>query len=66
MLLPRRTYRIRLVAREGIAEFWRDGEKIFSFRDPAPLKSGWFGIRTVRSHLMIEDVRIETLAPQRD
>lgn len=58
MLEPNRPYRIRLVARDGVAEYWRDGELIFSFRDPAPLTSGWFAIRTVHSHLVIRNLRI--------
>lgn len=53
--------RIRVVARDGVAEYWRDGEKIFSYRDPAPLTSGWFAFRTVRSHLAIEDFKVERL-----
>lgn len=58
MLEPNRPYHIRLVARDGLAEFWRDGEKIFSFRDPAPLTSGWFAFRTVTSHLVIRNFRV--------
>lgn len=53
LLTPNATYHIRLVARDGQAEFWRDGKRMFSFKDPEPLKSGWFGIRTVNSHLRI-------------
>jgi hypothetical protein len=63
LLEPNRPYRIRLVAHDGVAEFWRDGEKIFTFRDPAPLASGWFAIRTVKSHLVIRDVRVSKPAP---
>lgn len=58
LLVPNHTYRIRLVARDGVAEYWRDGELIFSHRDPAPLTSGWFAIRTVQSHLIIRNLRI--------
>ena len=58
LLAPNRTYRIRLVARDGVAEFWRDGEKILSFRDPTPLTRGWFGLRTVKSHLEIRNLQI--------
>lgn len=54
--------KIRLVARDGVAEFWRDGERIFTFRDPAPLASGWFAFRTVRSHIRIEHFAVESLA----
>ena len=61
LLEPNRVYRIRLVARDGLAEYWRDGEKIFTFRDPAPLTGGWFAIRTVRSHLVIRDFRVTPL-----
>ena len=63
LLEPNRTYHIRLVARDGVAEYWRDGEKLFSFRDPAPLTSGWFAIRTVRSHLVIGNFRVTRPAP---
>ncbi len=62
LLEPNRPYRIRLVAREGRAEYWRDGELVFTFTDPAPLTAGWFALRTVRSHLRIEDLKIEALA----
>ncbi|HYP15939.1 MAG TPA: DUF6250 domain-containing protein [Opitutus sp.] len=58
LLAANRTYRIKLVARDGVAEFWRDGEKLFVFRDPQPLTTGWFAIRTVKSHLQIRNVRI--------
>lgn len=60
LLKPNQTYEIRLVARDGRAEFWRDGERIFTFEDPAPLPGGWFALRTVKSHLLIEDLRIES------
>jgi hypothetical protein len=61
LLEPNRVYRIRLVARDGVAEYWRDGEKVFTFRDPAPLTGGWFAIRTVRSHLVIRHFRVTPL-----
>ncbi len=61
LLEPNRTYRIRLVARAGGAEYWRDGERLFVFRDPAPLTAGWFAFRTVRSHLVIHNFRVTRL-----
>jgi len=59
LLKGNHTYHIRLVAREGVAEFWRDGERIFQFRDPSPLAGGWFAIRTVRSHLVVTNLMIK-------
>jgi hypothetical protein len=58
LLQPNRTYRIKLVARDGVAEFWRDGEKLFSFTDPTPLTQGWFALRTVKSHLEIRNLQV--------
>lgn len=58
LLAPNQTYRIRLIARAGVAEFWRDGERLFTFRDPAPLTGGWFAFRTVHSHLVIRDFHV--------
>jgi len=63
LLEPNRTYRIRLVARDGRAEFYRDGELIFWFTDPSPLTAGWFAIRTVRSHLVIKNLKIRRPSP---
>ena len=61
LLAPNRTYHLKVVARDGVAEFWRDGEKIFSFRDPAPLSRGWFGLRTVKSHLEVRNFVVREL-----
>ncbi len=63
LLVANHTYKIRLVARDGQADFYRDGEKVFTFRDPAPLQSGWFAIRTVRSHLVVKNLKIGRPSP---
>lgn len=60
LLTPNATYRMRIVVREGTAEYFRDGEKIFSFRDPAPLTTGWFAFRTIKSHLVVRDFHVRT------
>jgi len=60
LLTPSHPYHITLVAQNGVAEFWRDGERIFAFPDSAPLTRGWFGFRTVRSHLLIRHFVVET------
>jgi hypothetical protein len=51
------------VAKDGVAEYYRDGEKIFSFTDPSPLTAGWFAIRTVRSHLIVKNLKIGPPSP---
>ena len=58
LLTPNHVYQIKLVVRDGTAEFWRDGAKILSFADPLPLMSGYFAFRTVRSHLEIRHFKV--------
>ena len=49
------------MARDGRAEYWRDGELVFAYDDPAPLTRGRFGFRTVNSHLVIRNFKVTTL-----
>lgn len=58
LLEPNRKYKIRLEAIAGRVKFIRDGEVIFDYLDEAPYTSGWFAIRTVKSHLRIENFRV--------
>ena len=59
LLEGNRPYRITLMAlADGTARYYRDGELLFEFKDPAPLREGWFGLRTVHSHLLVRDFRI--------
>lgn len=47
-------YAITLVAGEdGRVQFIRDGEVIFDWVDPQPLREGWFGFRTVNSTIEV-------------
>ncbi|MBC2605012.1 DUF6250 domain-containing protein [Pelagicoccus albus] len=52
-------YEIELIADEDGARYYRDGELVFEYEDPEPLKKGWFGFRTVWSHLEIDDFKVE-------
>ena len=58
LLEPDHIYHIEITARDGVAKFSRDGQEIFSFKDPQPLTAGWFGFRTVDSEIQITHFRI--------
>ncbi|WP_425607167.1 DUF6250 domain-containing protein [Coraliomargarita algicola] len=49
---------VELTADNGKVQVFRDGALIFEFDDPEFLASGWFGIRTVNSHLKVDFVEI--------
>jgi hypothetical protein len=54
-----RDYRITLaVTAEGRVQFSRDGKVFFDWQDPEPLRSGWFGFRTVHSRIEISDFQV--------
>jgi len=59
LLQPNHAYHIELTALpDGTVRYRRDGELIFDYRDPSPLRTGWFALRTVKSHLLIRDLKI--------
>lgn len=48
------------VLADGTTTWARDGEVLFTFRDPEPLREGWFGFRTVWSRIELRDFRVES------
>lgn len=59
LLEGNRPYRITLMAlADGTVRYYRDDALIFEFKDPSPLREGWFGIRTVHSRLRIRDFSV--------
>lgn len=61
LIQPNRRQTIRLVARGGRIEYWRDGRRMFALSDDQPYTSGWFGLRTVQSHLHVTRFRVYRL-----
>jgi hypothetical protein len=59
LLEGNRPYRIMLMALvDGTVRYYRDEVLIFEFKDAEPLREGWFGFRTVQSHLRIRDFSV--------
>ena len=53
LLRANTVYHLTLVAAGGRAQYFRDGELLFDYADPQPLTRGWFGFRTVHSHIEV-------------
>lgn len=58
LLVPNRWTRVRLIADGRHIAVERDGRRIFELDDARPYKSGWFALRTTKSHLRIRNLRI--------
>ncbi|MBN2632733.1 MAG: hypothetical protein JXR66_04190 [Bacteroidales bacterium] len=63
MLEANRKYKITLVACNNIIQYFRDGEIIFDYFDPQPYTSGWFGLRTVSNHMIVDNFKVTSLIP---
>lgn len=60
LLEAERAYRIEItVNADGRTTWARDGVVWFTHLDPEPLRSGWFGFRTVDSRIEITDFVVE-------
>jgi len=62
LLVANQPQRITLIANQSHIEYRRDGRSLFAFEDPAPYTSGWFALRTTKSHLRIRHLRIYSLS----
>jgi len=61
LLEANKEYIVSIVCYNGETKFFIDGAEYFSFKDPEPLKEGYFGIRTTFSRQEIDDVNIYSL-----
>jgi len=61
MLTPNRWTHIELIADGRHIAVRRDGKRLFSYDDARPYRSGWFALRTTKSHLRYRNFRIAPL-----
>lgn len=54
LLKPGVPVRVRLVAFDGLIQYFANDRKLFELHDAEPYRSGWFGWRTVNSHLRVK------------
>lgn len=58
LLEPNKEYEVKIIVYDGVTKFFLDGKEFFSFKDPAPLKEGYFGFRTTKSRHEIDEFRV--------
>lgn len=58
MLEPNKGYHIKIVAHNGIIQFYRDDQLLVDFVDKAPYTSGYFGLRTVKNHMTVDNFKV--------
>jgi rhamnogalacturonan endolyase len=58
MLEANRDYRVEIAVYKGCTRMLVDGREVFSYRDPQPYTSGYFGFRTTWSRQTIDNLNI--------
>ncbi|WP_372743939.1 DUF6250 domain-containing protein [Lutibacter sp.] len=58
MLEANKTYHIKIVAHNGIIQYYRDNDLFVDFRDSKPYTSGYFGFRTVNNHMTVDNFKV--------
>jgi len=58
LLRANHTYHIKIVVNNGTTSFSVDGKQYFSYKDPQPLKEGFFGFRSTWSRHEIDNFQV--------
>jgi len=58
-ITPNKKTKITLIVKDNEVIYKKDGKVVFMIRDNAPYLSGYFGIRTVNNHMIIENLSIK-------
>jgi hypothetical protein len=61
LLKPNQTMTIQILTFDTRILYIRDGEIIFDVNDPKPYRQGWFGLRTVRNHMTVDNFQVWSL-----
>ena len=61
MHTPNRTILIQIIADGDKIRYLRDGKVVFNVKDKNPFTEGWFGFRTVRNHMRIDNFKVYQL-----
>ncbi|HVS69957.1 MAG TPA: DUF6250 domain-containing protein [Phycisphaerae bacterium] len=63
MLTPNVWQKVQVVACGPLIEYYRDGQRIFSYTDAHPYTHGYFAIRTTFNHMEVRDFAVYRLKP---
>jgi len=58
MLEANKPYHIKIVANGGVIQYFRDNQLVSDFVDSKPYTSGYFGFRTVKNHMTVDNFRV--------
>jgi len=63
---PNETMTIRLIADGKRIQYIRNGDIVFHVVDEEPYREGWFGFRTVRNHMILDNFKVYRLHAEQE
>ncbi|ANW95420.1 hypothetical protein AXE80_03610 [Wenyingzhuangia fucanilytica] len=61
MLEPNKTYHIKIIAHNSIIQYFRGHQLLAELNDANPYTSGYFGFRTVKNHMTVDNFKVYKL-----
>ncbi len=61
LIRPNVLNRIRIIVYKNQVQYYRNDQLIYDFLDDAPYTSGYFGIRTYKNHMTVDNFKVYTL-----
>ncbi len=61
LLTPNKVYHIKIIAHNNIIQYYRDDVLMVDLYDANPYLSGYFGFRTVKNHMTIDNFKVHKL-----
>ncbi len=61
MLEPNKTYHIKIIANKKSIQYYKDDVLFINYTDDNPYTSGYFGFRTVKNHMTIDNFKVYQL-----
>ena len=58
LITPNKITKIKIIAYNGIIQYYRDDQCIINFYDAEPYTSGHFGLRTVNNHMTVDNFKV--------
>ncbi|WP_159023898.1 DUF6250 domain-containing protein [Formosa sp. L2A11] len=62
MLEPNTPYHIKIIAHGGTIQYYRNDVLLVDFKDANPYTSGYFGFRTVKNHMTVDNFKVYQLS----
>jgi rhamnogalacturonan endolyase len=58
LIIPNQWYHVEIIVNENHVQYYLNKELLFDYFDPNPYTCGYFGLRTVKNHIIYKNFRV--------